>query len=93
LDFSRPTVTLLPKTPALLLTLIVFLRYSSKAAVSKTLSSTGCQQSTVNFAVDFFAAFLVFFYIEGERTEEKQSMLDRAHKIVKQHNAMVEEKV
>jgi hypothetical protein len=63
-------VTLLPKTPALLLTLIVFLRYSSKAAVSKTLSSTGCQQSTVNFAVDFFAAFLVFFYIEGEDRRE-----------------------
>ena len=53
-----------PNWPALPLTLILSCKNFSNAAGSKTLSSTGCQQSIVNLAIDFFPTFLTTgFYI------------------------------
>lgn len=75
LDFSRATVTFVPKSPALPLTLILSWRNFSKPARSMILSSRGAEQSIANFATVFFVlGFLTGFYKEIQLSRQEERM-------------------
>ena len=60
---SLVTETAFPRFPFLPLTFILFFKKSSKSSMTKTLSSTGWEQSSWNFKASFLALVWVFLRV------------------------------